>query len=280
MPTQATVRVRRKIKVFDSRNPCKVPESVSVFLATPCFGGQVGQAYMQSVISLMQYTADQPMTMTLALLGNDALITRSRNTLVSTFLNDSTATHLLFVDADISFDPADIVRLLNADKDVAAAMYPIKALDWHGAAAASPANRETTEESALQYVGSPLPEGKAEWDGDFVTASYAGTGMILIKRRVFETMIDAYPHLQYGAIHAYPRTQRTPGTQYALFECMIDPRTGLYLSEDYAFCQRWRDIGGQIWLDTAARLTHTGPYSFAGNPGARYDALRPLKATA
>ncbi len=259
----------------------KVSESVSVFLATPCFGGLVNQAYMQSVISLMQHAANYPMTMTLAMLGNDALITRSRNTLVSTFLNDSNATHLLFIDADISFEAADVIRLLMADKDVVAGMYPIKALDWESAQTLrSPLNRETEEEMALQYVGSPLTGAEAEWDGDFVTASYAGTGLILIKRQVIETMIAAYPHLQYGAIHAYPRTKPTPGTQYALFECMIDTKTGLYLSEDYAFCHRWREIGGQIWLDTRARLTHTGPYAFPGNPDRRYEHIRPARVTA
>ena len=215
------------------------------------------------------------MSMTLALLGNDALITRSRNTLVSSFLNNSTATHLLFIDADISFEPADVMRLIEADKDVVAGMYPIKALDWDMASRRSPLSTETDEESALQYVGTPLPGDAAEWDGDFVTASYAGTGMILIKRPVIEAMIAAYPHLQYGAIHAYPRTRRTPDTQYALFECMIEPGTGLYLSEDYAFCHRWRDIGGKIWLDTTAKLTHTGPHSFPGNPGPRHAFLRP-----
>ncbi len=255
-------------------------DSISVFLATPCFGGQVGQGYMQSVISLMQHTANYPVTMTLALLGNDALITRSRNTLVSTFLNDSSATHLLFIDADISFEASDVIRLLAADKDVVAGMYPIKALDWEMAAQRSPLSRETEEEAALNYVGTPLPGAEAEWDGDFVTASYAGTGLILIKRQVIEKMIAAYPHLQYGAIHSYPRTNRTPGTQYALFECMIESKTGLYLSEDYAFCHRWRDIGGKIWLDTAGRLTHTGPHNFPGNPNARYEFVRPAKAAA
>ena len=234
---------------------------------------------MQSVISLMQYQAQPPLNMTLALLGNDALITRSRNTLVSTFLNDTDATHLLFIDADISFAPEQVMRLLAAGKDVVGAMYPIKALDWEDAARRQALGRETGEAAALHYVGTPLDEGEARWDGDFVTASYVGTGMMLIRRRVFEAMIGVYPHLQYKAIHAYPRAQRTPSTQFALFDCLIDEDTGLYLSEDYAFCQRWRAMGGDIWLDTAARLTHTGPHGFIGNPAPRYEALKAAKAS-
>ncbi len=231
---------------------------------------------MQSVISLMQHAATYPVNMTLALLGNDALITRSRNTLVSTFLNNSDATHLLFIDADISFEPHDIIRLLMADRDIIGAMYPIKALDWDSAAKLMPFGRETVEQAAMHYVGTPLDVDEVEWDGDLVTASYVGTGMMLVKRLVVETLIARYPHLKYSAIHAYPRVTPSLDTQYALFECMIEPLTGLYLSEDYAFCQRWRDIGGKIWLDTSARLTHTGPFNFAGNPKPRYEAVRSI----
>ncbi len=249
-------------------------EKPFIFIATPCFGGLVTQGYMQSVIALTQHATQSPLNLTLALLANDALITRSRNTLVSTFLNDTAATHLLFIDADISFDPEQVFRMLAADKDVVAGMYPIKALDWDIARLRPPHSTESDEESALHYVGTPLTGRDVEWDGDFVTASYAGTGLILIKREVIERMIAAYPELQYGAIHSYPRTKRTPATQYALFECMIDEETGLYLSEDYAFCHRWRALGGQIWLDTAGKLTHTGPHSFPGNPKPRYDAIR------
>jgi len=247
-------------------------ENKSIFIATPCFGGLVTQAYMQSIISLMQHQTQPPLQLTLALLGNDALITRSRNTLVSSFLNDTKATHLLFIDADISFAPEQVMRLIAADKEVIGAMYPIKALDWELAAVQLPKNRETLEEAAMHYVGTPLEDGQATRDGDFVTASYSGTGMLLIARSAIEKLIAAFPQLQYDVIHAYPREKRTPATQYALFECMIDRKTGVYLSEDYAFCQRWREIGGEVWLDTAARLTHTGPHAFPGNAAARFQA--------
>jgi hypothetical protein len=255
-------------------------ENKSIFIATPCFGGVVTQAYMQSVIALMQYKAEPPLHLTLALLGNDALITRSRNTLVSSFLNDTSATHLLFIDADISFAPAQVMRLIEAGKEVVGAMYPIKALDWETAAHRLSRGLETAEEAAMHYVGAPLQDHRARRDGDFVTAAYAGTGMLLVARAAIEKMIAAYPHLQYAAIHSYPREQRTPATQYALFECLIDRDTGLYLSEDYAFCQRWRDIGGEVWLDAAARLTHTGPHAFPGNAAARFAAQAQCAETA
>ncbi|RAX37923.1 hypothetical protein [Rhizobium tropici] len=245
-------------------------EIPTIFVATPCFGGLVTKDYMQSVLSMMQVAAQNDLKMTLALLGNDALITRSRNSLVSSFINMESATHLLFVDADIGFEPDQVLRLFMADKDVVGGMYPIKDYDWSRMPRLS-SSTDSFSEDAIHYVGTPLPDSVAEWDGDFVTGIYAGTGMLMIKRAVIERMIALYPELRYSGVHAFPKRDPSPTTQYALFECLIDDETGLYLSEDFAFCQRWRKIGGKIWLDTAGRLTHTGAHKFSGNPASRYN---------
>lgn len=255
-------------------------ENKVVFIATPCFGGMVTKDYMQSIIALMQVGAQHNVQFILALLGNDALITRSRNTLVSSFFNETAATHLLFIDSDISFEPEQIIRLLDADKDVAGAMYPIKDYDWQQAspqgAAAPSATAEALRETALHYVGTPIPGNNAEWDGPLTTAFYIGTGMLLIKRAVIDKMTKAYPELRYDSVHAFPKVKRSATAQYALFECLIDQNNGLYLSEDYAFCERWRKLGGQLWLDTSMTLTHIGAHRFAGNPAQRFH--RPVNA--
>jgi hypothetical protein len=245
-----------------------------VIIATPCFGGMLSQVYVQSLIALMRYAPDHGFDIDFLLLGNDALITRCRNTIISEFLKHDRATHLLFVDSDIAFRPEHVERLLRADKELAAGLYPIKMLDWNNAAAQPQENLETVEELALHYVGRVCGDDR-EWDGPFVTAEYAGTGFMMIQRTLVERMIAAYPELCYSGIHAWPRPAPTPSTQYALFECMIDPDNHSYLSEDYAFCWRWRRIGGKIWLDTAGRLTHVGHHAYAGNPAQRFAPLMP-----
>ena len=119
----------------------------------------------------------------------------------------------------------------------------------------------------LRYVGKPAAANLQEWRAGFVTAEYAGTGLMLIARGALDKLAQAHPELRITAAHATPDA---PGAHlYALFDTGIDHVTGHYLSEDYVFCARWRALGGKIWLDTQSRLTHTGPHDFTGDPGCR-----------
>jgi hypothetical protein len=248
----------------------RMPITPHLFLATPCFGGLVTQGYMESVIALMQEAPSAGFDLSLALLGHDAMISRSRNTLVGHFLRHTVATHLLFIDADIAFAPESVTRLVRAEKDLVAGMYPIKALHWDEAARARSARGEAEETAPLLYVGEPCRGAAARREGDFITADFAGTGFMLIHRPVIERMIAAYPETRYGAAHVFSTGLSATNFNHALFDGMIDPETNMYLSEDYTFCRRWRQLGGSLWLDTRSRLTHTGAHDFRGNPGMRY----------
>jgi hypothetical protein len=245
-----------------------------VFLATPCFGGLVAQHYMQSVLSLVQFAAQANFDITLALLGHDSLITRSRNTLVSQFLNTPSATHLLFIDADISFEPEQVYHMLRFDREFVAGIYPLKVIYWSDPALKRAVTaRETFHGAPLLYVGTLCTGAELEREGRFATAIYCGGGFMLLKREVIERMAAAYPESRYSSVHAYSNARSDEN--YALFECMIDKETSAYISEDFAFCQRWRDIGGKIWLDTEGKLVHIGGYNFQGDPKTRYFAKTP-----
>ncbi|MCI0467990.1 MAG: hypothetical protein L0Y57_13485 [Beijerinckiaceae bacterium] len=239
-----------------------------VFIATPCFGGLVSQHYMQSVISLLQFAGEANFDVTLALLGHDSLITRSRNTLLGQFLKAKAATHLLFIDADIGFEAGQVLHMLRFDRDFMGGIYPLKVIDWsdHAVKRAATA-RESFQTAPFLYVGALCTGEEREREGRFATAIYCGGGFMLLKRVAIERMIAAYPQTKCINAHAYSTAKSEE--QYALFDCMIDKETGAYLSEDFAFCQRWRDIGGKIWLDTKGKLTHIGSYNFQGDPGQR-----------
>jgi hypothetical protein len=245
-----------------------------IVIATPCFGGQVTAGYMNSVIALMERAKQLGHRISLDLLANDALVTRARASLVASFLDRPDATHLLFIDADISFPAVQVERLIAFDRDMTAATYPVKAIHWDAIPNRHVHNAEPLAEAGLVYVGK-LAVGEAAKSMDrFVTAEYAGTGFLMIKRAAIARMVAAYPQTKFTAVQSFPPSPPSEHL-YALFDCAIED--GAYLSEDYAFCRRWRAIGGEIWLDTTSRLTHTGPYGFAGNAASRFATGEPHK---
>ena len=242
---------------------------VHLVIATPCYGGMVTQRYMQSICALLLAATQDGLPITVELLGNDSLITRARNTLVATALDNPAATHLMFIDADIGFTPQQVARMLDFDREVVAGMYPLKLLHNDEAMVARVAAGEPLETAQIRYVGAPLPaEVRQDVDG-FMTAEFAGTGFMMIKREALLRMIEAYPETRYAAAHDRAVPNSSPH-KYALFDCTIDPETGDYLSEDYTFCRRWRAIGGEVWLDARSSLIHVGPREFAGDARARF----------
>ncbi len=250
-----------------------------VVVGTPCFGGLVTQDYAMSLLNLQAAAPEAGFDLAVLMLGNDALITRGRSAIVAKFLDAANATHLLFVDADITFSPDQVARMLAFDKDFVAGFYPAKIIDWQQLVARAGKSAESIEEAGLAYVGDLCKGDELKTKDGFATGVYAGTGFQLIKRNVFERMMAAHPELKYAALHAFPRPMQPSNNLYALFDCMIDQETGVYLSEDYAFCRRWRALGGEIWLDLQSRLTHTGNYSFRGHAAARFGSPKPLQDT-
>ena len=239
-----------------------------IVIATPCYGGQVSIAYMNSILSLMT-AVGHTIPLSIMLLGNDSLITRARAMLVANFLENPNATHLMFIDSDISFEPDQFLRLFRQDKDFTAAMYPIKEIDWVNQPIKH-SQGEAADTAGLNYVGILCSGDDVKVEDQFATAIYAGTGFQLIKRHVFEKLAAAHPELAFSKIHATIPSIKSGSHQYALFDPMIDPDTGEYLSEDFSFCRRWRALGGEIWLDLRSKLIHIGSADFRGNTAPRY----------
>jgi hypothetical protein len=239
-----------------------------LFVATPCYGGLVTQRYMQSICSLLDYGNQNGIAVSVELLGYDSLITRGRNTLVTTFLDTPTATHLMFIDADIGFTPDQVGRMIALNEPVSAGSYPLKIIHYDQAVIDRNQAGEGLDTAQLRYVGAPCLGDEAETRDGFVTADFAGTGFMLIQRAALTQMMSAYPETRFTASHNRATPNLSPN-QYALFDCIIEKETGHYLSEDYTFCKRWRAIGGKVWLDTQSKLMHIGPHEFVGDAGAR-----------
>lgn len=239
-----------------------------LYIGTPCYGGLVTHRYMQSMCALLMQRIPG-LHVSLQLLAYESLVTRGRNTILGAFLDLPEETHLMFIDADIGFTVDQVLRMLDFDEDVVAGMYPLKRLEYDDAVIRRAADGEPLQTAQLRYVGLPC-EGEALKERlGFVTGVYAGAGFLMIKRRALELMTREYPETHYRGVHNTAHANAS-GNLYALFDCMIDPDTGDYLSEDYAFCRRWRAMGGTVWLDTQSRLIHVGPHDYVGDASVRF----------
>ena len=242
---------------------------VILFVSTPCYGGICLQAYAESMLRLQRVCAANSIQMMLDTTENESLVHRARNLAVARFYQKTQATHFLFIDADIHFDPESVIRLIKSGHDVAVAAYPKKTVMWDSAE-----NYVKTGESGrdLSRVASSLVLNfryqQTQIKNGFAEVLDGPTGFMLIKREVFTKMFEKYPELRCINDH-----QNKDLDEYiAVFDCMIDPQTKRYLSEDYAFCRRWQQMGGQIFADCMTVLGHVGNIRFQGKLDERLKA--------
>ena len=212
---------------------------MKIHFMTPCYGGQITEvcfsSYLQWTILAMQNKLDFQVDT----LANESNVNRARNTCAAKFLSGD-ATHLMFVDADIQFNPVDIVKLVSHDRDIVGGIYPQKTMP-------------------PRMVVNTIDNGEKQ--GNLVEVGTLGTGFMLIKRAVFEKMIEAGAQPYNDNIGL---SQTENDNQYDFFNCTIDSQ-GNYLSEDWSFCRRWRELKGKIWADTTIELAHVGYYKFMPN---------------
>ncbi len=238
---------------------------ICLVVGTPCYGRLVTDLYAGSLLKLQVACIQRSIRLQVQMKGSDALITRARQNIVADFLANDAATHLIFIDADIGFEPEQVFRLLDFDKDVTAGVYPIKRIDWKKVRNVAESGMSPLESAALSYMIEFQAGGKIEATQGFASVSFAGNGFLMIKRAALLAMIAHYPELRYA--HDHKPDDKLAGStwRYALFNCIIDEATETYLSEDFSFCKRWTDMGGEIWADLESRLTHVGTISFRGD---------------
>jgi len=207
-----------------------------IHFLTPCYGGNITEVCFSSYLGFTIMAMQNGINFQIDTLSNESNVNRARNSCAAKFLSGD-CTHLMFVDADIQFKPQDIVKLINHDKDIVGGVYPQKTLP-------------------PKMVVNTLNNG--EQQGDLIEVGTLGTGFMLIKRSVFEKMIEA------GAtpyVDAIGLSLEENANQYDFFQCTIDSQ-GRYLTEDWSFCRRWRQLGGKIWADKTIGLTHVGYFRF------------------
>ena len=243
--------------------------NVNLVVATPCFGGQISVVYAASLMKLQKLVRSyRDFNIKMLFKDGDALITRARASLVAQFLDDPSATHLLFIDADIGFEPQQVLRLIECGAEMCAAVYPIKRIDWGKVRETLAAGRPNPAAAALQYVYEVDDPHAVTEKAGFIKVRYAGTGFLMIRREALERMCARYPELRFKRDHSVDAATASDN-RFALFDTMVD-ETGMYLSEDFAFCRRWTAMGGEIWADLDSKLQHIGPMTFSGDLSSQF----------
>lgn len=249
-----------------------------LFVATPMYGGMCTGSFARSMQDLTAKCVQLGIEMRCYYLFNESLITRGRAYAADEFLR-SGYSHMMFIDSDIGFNPDDVITLLalqgdETDYDIIGGPYPKKCISWEkivqavnkGAGDEDPNNLENF---VGDYVFNPVM-GEGETSREIRLDEPAevleiGTGFMMIRRATFEKWQEAYPEKMYRPDHV--RTVHFNGDREIcmFFDCVIDPESKRYLSEDYYFCQQSRKIGMKVWLCPWMQLTHTGSYVFGGS---------------
>lgn len=232
----------------------------SLFLSTPCYGGVCLQAYAESILKLQRMCAQNGVQLMLDTTENESLVHRARNISVARYMIRTQADYFMFIDADVKFEAESVLRLLRSGHDISCAVYPKKVVMWDQAEKAVLSNdMRDLNKLAASLVMNFKSNNTPVKDG-FVEVLDGPTGFLMIKRDVFTRMFEKYPELNCKNDH-----QNRDFEDYcAVFDCMIDPENRRYLSEDYAFCRRWQQMGGQIFADVTTTLGHVGNIRFMG----------------
>ncbi len=241
-------------------------KQVKVFVATPMYGGMTTGFFCQSIMMLQMAMQQKGYAMAASFMFNESLITRARNSLTHAFLKTD-CTHLLFIDADIKFNAHEIMHMFEHDLDIICGIYPKKEINWNEVQAA--VKRDIAVDDLKHHTGSWVVnlvdyQGTVSVPQDQPLEIWAGgTGMMLIKREVFEKLGDVVP-VYVNDVVDLSNTNKPREEIKEFFATSIEPETGRLLSEDYHFCYIWRKIGGKIHAAPWMKLGHVGSYIFEG----------------
>ena len=267
-----------KLQEYVSKNKIKL------CILTPCFGDICHTGYVTSLLETVNTLNSLKIDHVIEFCRNDSLVTRARNNLIARAMNDSEITHFMFIDNDIQWGAEEIIKLLCHDKNIIGGVYPIKKYKWDKILHKDPITDEYNSISKIQQRKTKSEFTNAISDNNYimhnlvdynfnyldkqirvinntVKVKHIATGFMLIKRHVIESMIEAFPSTKYTDDVNFLTSDENKYA-YALFDCSVE--NGTYCSEDWVFCNRWRNMKGNIYIDVTISLTHTGIEDYKG----------------
>lgn len=222
------------------------PTKPRLAIGTPAHDGKVSLEYARSLAATMSYMTSNGVGVDLVMIPGESILAKARNSIVELFLRNR-ATHLLFIDADMGWDREAPLELMQKGKDLVAGVGRRK-IDDKQYCVQFEADRVDTDETGC------------------APALRVGTGFMMISRACLLRMIDGHPQTLY-------RDWQSGEWMNALFDTII--RDGEFWSEDYTFCDRWKAIGGEVWIDPGIRLSHIGTKNYVGCLADEFTPLQP-----
>ena len=235
---------------------------IKLFISTPCYDAMMTMQYTMSLLNLSELLNRRGIDYMVDFIGNESLIPRARNNSLAKFI-DSEFTHILFIDSDIEFPAQAVIDLLDYDKDVVCCTYSKKAFNWNRfmhSMQTEIQSKESLESRGLDYNYNAMVDNEKKIiksdDGNFIQVKHASTGFMMIKREIVNKLCKKHTELTIKT----DRLSKGDNTICGLFCCTIKDK--VYLSEDYSFCERVNNIGGEVWLNVTHNLNHVGKYIF------------------
>lgn len=248
--------------------------SPKVIILTPCQESVCGTNYITSLMNTTNVLKQYNIQYQIDFCCNDRIVSRSRNNLVTGAMADSTMTHMLFIDAEVSWNPQDVLKLLIANKYIAGGICPLKKYNWMKLAndpsvVQTWASIQKENEMFQNYPTAlfiqhrlleynvALESNELKIENNLAEVKYIGCEFMMIKRETIDLLQKAFPSTKYT-------NKNSPQVEsYALFDCGVEE--GGYMSEDQMFCSRWQKLGGNIMVDVTINLSQSGSEHFNGS---------------
>jgi len=224
----------------------------SLFVALPAYDFKVSLKLAVSLARLAQAAPQHGIDIQIGSVCGCSVVSRARNLLSKDFL-ESKCTDLIFIDSDINFEPEDVLRLMawtsEPKKGIVAGVPRVR-------------GEERVYITALDYD----ENNELTMNGmGLVRAKRVATAFMMVRRDVFETLVEAHPEWTYY-------DKKTDRMLPALFDFKLTEEG--YMGEDFLFCDRSREVGFEVWIDPTIKLGHMGVQEYLGDFGS--DVLYPM----
>jgi len=277
--------VDKNVTIEDRIKEYVAKYSPKVYILTPCYGSLCYVNYVLCMMATKELCDKYNIGLKVEFCKSDSLVSRARNNLIARAMNDPEMTHMIFIDADITWQPVEILKLLIANKPLVGGLYPLKNYNWKKLVKdeknpynSNPVQTLINKKNQSQFKNAIDDESMIQFnllnynvnylsntitiENNLTRVKHLATGFMMFKRGVIEKMSKAFPSTKYVDDVSFLQGSENDFA-YALFDCGVEE--GHYYSEDWLFCHRWTQMGGEIFIDITIALTHTGTEDYRGN---------------